>query len=373
MTTVFGDRFDPAIELSSRNPVTRIPIDTFSAPDGFARLMFSAKAKPTDHWNLIVFDSKYHVLLHYEASDFEAKRNQDIDNQRWTGLVPVNAIVQLSDSHDATVRIASVVLYPKASAETRFFSIQGDTPSWTDLYSSGDDIAEESGASVGVLITGMLNPKDTVYVSWCCSGFMVSDDIFLTNWHCGSIPGLREDDFWADDVCSNVVVDLAWDDRVQSGLESTRAQYSCKSVLLKSKLLDFVLLRLAPIGGVSGFATRPVHIDLQSSALASGHKPLMVIHHAQCGSKMLSTKCRVDTLGISFFQHNCDTEPGASGAPIFDMDGKVVGVHHRGFLYQGASCLPSEKENEGISIQAIISEIRSKAPNIAVELGISSK
>jgi hypothetical protein len=205
---------------------------------------------------------------------------------------------------------------------------------------------------------------------------MISRDIMLTNWHCGGALGMPEQSYWDSDVCENTLVDLGWDDGVVS------RQYNCVEILAKNRRLDFALIRLRPVVGYGGVAGEPIHVQLpldNISELAN----LFIVHHAMCKPKLLSMPCGViskvynnwmDASTQTDFSHNCDTEPGASGAPVFDSAGRIVGLHHLGFA-RDDQCNPLDKVNKAVQIQEIVKFLKSKGlkldkPNLAAELGL---
>jgi hypothetical protein len=198
----------------------------------------------------------------------------------------------------------------------------------------------------------------------------------LTNWHCGGVVGMPEQSYWGNDVCANTLVDLGWDDGVVS------RQYHCAEVLVKDRRLDFALIRLRPVVGFGGVVGEPLHAQLALEKV-SALTELFIVHHAMCKPKLLSMQCRIvskaytnwmDTSTQTDFSHDCDTEPGASGAPVFDNDGRIVGLHHLGFT-RDDQCNPLDKINKAVQIQEIVrsikgDELKRAKPNLAVELGL---
>jgi hypothetical protein len=56
------------------------------------------------------------------------------------------------------------------------------------------------------------------------------------------------------------------------------------------------------------------------------------------------------------FTHNCDTEGGSSGAPIFTEQGALVGIHHLGFdKLSDGTC---DKKNKGVHIGGILDHLK---------------
>lgn len=77
-----------------------------------------------------------------------------------------------------------------------------------------------------------------------------------------------------------------------------------------------------------------VGLNLQYSLtnLETG-KSLFILHHPGEGSMVLTRfECQTFNPAIDngLLFHTCDTSPGSSGAPIFNLESKIVGFHQRG-------------------------------------------
>ena len=59
------------------------------------------------------------------------------------------------------------------------------------------------------------------------------------------------------------------------------------------------------------------------------------------------------------FTHDCDTEHGSSGAPVFDQRGNLIGLHHRGHeLDATGQC---DMKNKAIWINRILADLAVQA------------
>jgi hypothetical protein len=202
---------------------------------------------------------------------------------------------------------------------------------------------------------------------------MVTEDLILTNWHCGGSVGMDDNDYWNSDVCANTVVDLGWaagraTGQVDLGWAAGRAarQYYCVAVVAQDKSLDYALLRLAPMIGPGGSSGEPVAVRTNTELPVQDG--IFLVHHARCKPKLLSAPCRIlsreypvwpDGQDKAGFTHDCDTDPGASGAPIFDLSGRLIGLHHFGFK-RDKQCNKLDHENKAVKIKEIIESLRQK-------------
>ena len=202
---------------------------------------------------------------------------------------------------------------------------------------------------------------------------MISHDLFLTNWHCGANAD-GNGVYWSADVCERTVIDLGWSS------ESLSRQYSCKEVVAKDRNLDYAILRVVPVLGPGGYSSRPPHSRI-SEAVLTESEDIFLVHHANCSFKLISKACRIQNPSyhswtgqlskgdhqLPDFTHDCDTESGASGAPVFDLSGSMIGIHHAGFD-RNESCKKVDSVNKAVSIAAIMRHLRETNPEIATEL-----
>lgn len=244
-------------------------------------------------------------------------------------------------------------------ANNPYYSRQNDAfPAYQDLYRGAQtpgvpvvpEYMKRLGDSVGLLMSSYGTQ------AWSCSGTMLRDGMFLTNWHCGGLPPLREVSYWREDVVRDTIIDLSWDG------DTVSREYSGTKLLAGSPELDYALLEVAPIA--DGGKSYPVSIDLvqpQSSM------DIAIIHHVEARLKQIS-RCKIadprysgpESLPRSVeFSHKCDTEHGSSGAPVFAADGALIGIHRAGFALD-ERCQRLNSVNRAVSMCPIISHIREK-------------
>ena len=119
--------------------------------------------------------------------------------------------------------------------------------------------------------------------------------------------------------------------------------------------MDIAVLRLKALDADG--PPLPVHIRKAPVS----NDILTIVHHPACEGKRINSKsCFVRDANCQGWQnsnkvdftHRCDTEPGSSGAPIFDRDGLLVGLHHRGFeKNQDGVCV---KDNKAVKMSEIL-------------------
>jgi hypothetical protein len=170
------------------------------------------------------------------------------------------------------VKIEDAVAMPEF-AKSAFYSSQSGKPNYASLYSVGDQPARRLADAVGFVIAGANAVEGPT--NWCCSGALISKNLFLTNWHCGALPRTSKSGYWHQSICDATLIDLSWDTD-----ENSRES------------LDYAILRIAPSIGAGAAAgqARPALIEPTG---VKANENLRLVHHAECEKKRLSWNCRV--------------------------------------------------------------------------------
>jgi len=152
-----------------------------------------------------------------------------------------------------------------------------------------------------------------------CTGFPLSETIFVTNYHCIS-------EKW------QIRTALAkFDYEIKSnGQKPFDMRFS--KLLVADKDLDFALLRMKT-------AVSKKYVAQFSTTDVSPSENLVLIQHPSAMRKMIvSEGCVVQfasaaglTSSMTDFYHLCDSSGGSSGSAVLDAaTGRVVGLHHLG-------------------------------------------
>jgi len=262
--------------------------------------------------------------------------------------------------------------------ERAYYSRQNpDVDGWKELYSPKTRIpnkVRKFGDNVGLLIVsfaGSIVP---------CSGIAIPPDLFLTNWHCGAVyidadgDGKRElltNAYWKGELCKASIIDMSFD-----GDEQSR-EFQCAEVLADEPL-DYALLRIRPLS-----ADRSIgRISISRRGSLEKDEDLFLVHHPLADIKQISAgtlvgaQCRIveparrswkDEARKSEFSHRCDTEGGSSGAPVFDRQGNLIGLHHLGFeKLRDGSC---DKLSKAVSMGPVLLDLEEKARADAKVMG----
>lgn len=374
--TSFGAWFSVGAQLTPMYPDYTVIAQTPQLVARSMKLRIEVTSGSDRHWNLIVRDPEYRVLASFGPDDFVDNKGK-LNQPRWTGRlyhdrVHIELVTAKRDANIALTISAGIAL-PAESGGQHLFSAQDlQNPRWNDLYSSQDTQPRKAGAKVGMLMSAQQTPLGDKG-AWCCSAIMIGPDLALTNWHCGGDNNwMNSVDYWQGSVCPNTTLDLAWD-----GGE-VRRQYNCVAVEALDQRLDYAVLRLRPVVGAGGMVGQPLYERL-TAVPSPGVGNAFVVHHAMCKPKLLSSRCSIRSVAqanwlgdgtASDVTHDCDTEHGSSGAPIFNDDGRLVALHHVGFKRNPKTCEAEDRLNKGVRITDIVAHIKENRPQLATELNL---
>lgn len=333
----------------------------------YMRVMFELIEPGEPGWTLIIRDNEGRVLQTLGEADFA---RQKVVMSARLSTNAANLFLKTSGTRPKIELRQKVEMPEGGYFGESYYSIQGDVPAWLPLYAATDIADRWLGDNVGLLMVGTREG----YSPGSCTGIALPPNLILTNWHCGPVINVEGNDvpdsFWNPQICDRTVIDLSWDD------DSLSREFVCEKVVAKDESLDYALLRIHPL---EDLGTIPfVVFDLTHNSPTA-----TLVHHPQSAKKQLSANCEVTGsfakggIADAGFFHKCDTEHGSSGAPVFNANGQLMGLHFSGFeKLSDGSC---DKLNKGIWIDVIFRHLLGltaaeplTADNIAIKLQMLS-
>lgn len=177
------------------------------------------------------------------------------------------------------------------------------------------------GANVPEKYRGL--PNTFGIISMGCTATHIGNGVVLTAGHCFNAPSTRKNNF----ACPNITV--RWGVRTDSPAYLTS---KCTNVYAaqQSHDIDYAIFQVdvAP----------PVSVAVDLSARPAFDTNITIFSHPHLRPLEWSQICQVKPAtnggwGAQQFAHQCDTDPGSSGATILDdATLKVVGIHDGGIL-----------------------------------------
>lgn len=230
--------------------------------------------------------------------------------------------------------------------------------------------------------------KDDASKVGFATGFMVSKNLMLTNWH---VFKNKEE---AATSCIQFNYELGLDGHPQ---KSISFELSPSTFFYSFKDLDYCLVAVEETD-ISGEHKLEeigyIYLDPNSGKLGNENQELLnIIHHPNGDYKQLSIReNRFKKIMPTTLWYESDTAQGSSGSPVFNDQWQVVALHHMGVASKNDQGEYLDKEgdvipvidnkidiarihweaNEGIRISVILKHIRSEHPGSSHVAGLAT-
>jgi len=195
-----------------------------------------------------------------------------------------------------------------------------------DSLEAIDAFRADSKFRTAASAVGMIDVRVSTGESVSCTGLIISATLVLTAKHCLEF----------EDPETGAVEQL-FPQRITFVLDYLAVGRSSAQVQMKiepverGENVDYMLLQLSRPISIRGRTIPRLGKD------PTDNEDLLIIHHPSAQPAKLSRfSCRATEKAIDgdFFNHTCATQQSSSGAPVFDSDFNLVGIHVRGGLSQ---------------------------------------
>lgn len=178
-------------------------------------------------------------------------------------------------------------------------------------------------------------------VSGSGTGFRIGDDLVLTNFHVVHFEG---------QPATRIVAELGYEeDAAGQGLATQT--FECK-LAASSKDDDWAIVRAA-----AALPATPI-FKLSEATQPIANQPAFLIQHPGGERKRIGyVRNQVTDFDDRVIHYLTDTQPGSSGSPVLDDQGRLIGLHHQGGRPQEVAGQPPLKKNEGIRIPRILANL----------------
>lgn len=310
----------------------------------YLRVNFATKSPTSSEWTLRIYDLAGRPLQAVDGHAVGSAR------QFWSDRFTVHGVrlVVTGGNNGAVLDTLGYIEMPQANKSQYYSLKQSGAPDWQDLY--GNNISTfrvRRGESVGMLI-GTYGSNASGHLTWTCSGVVIATKpkvLFLTSAHCGA-PEQYANMSWSDAITGHMLVDMSWDG------DTTSREYTVEPDPNVFQRADIAVLNITPLDA----SAPPQSASLRNNPPVDNEQ-LFLIHHPASQQKTISANCTIQRQlksdGVVRFLHQCDTESGSSGAPLFDVAGNVVGIHVMGYeKMTDGSC---DRANKAVSSASIVS------------------
>lgn len=285
----------------------------------------------------------------------------------------------LSDEDNREKRKEMIAAKAFEPAEFAFERSIGNNDS---LYSNFTELIAVTKRKVGRIVL-IQDAKRTGYAT----GFMVSKDLLLTNWHV----------FRDASMARESELHFFYEYNVQGRPVSPVVFKFDSSVFFNNEALDYCFVRVQPrdvTGKVPLDSIGYLYLDKGLGKIGDiGKEKLNIIHHPLGDYKQISirenTFVDIDNTKIFYIT---DTAQGSSGSPVFNDQWQVVGLHHKSvakmtadglqYLDKNNNIIPIVDgkidgtrivwlRNEGMRISVLLNHVLTKNPASDVLKGIT--
>jgi hypothetical protein len=176
------------------------------------------------------------------------------------------------------------------------------------------------------------------------SGFRIANDLLLTNWH------VLHDARTGGTRATAATAEFNYEDNGRGGvLQAAPIPCDVGSIVTDSEDDWAVITPEQPLGD-----DWPI-VKLSEAVTPVEQEPAFIVQHPGGDRKRLGfVRNQVSSFDDRVLKYLTDTQEGSSGSPVFDSQGRLIGLHHAGGTPQTVAGKPPLCKNEGIRIPRVV-------------------
>lgn len=180
------------------------------------------------------------------------------------------------------------------------------------------------------------------------TGFRFGKDLILTNYHV-LYPN--------DQVAAKVQVDFGFDVDANGSSTKVTSLAADAATIKGEKADDWAVIK------VENMAEDWPALSLGGVPVPKVGERAFILQHPRGQKKRLGfVRNTISDVEDGVIRYLTDTQPGSSGSPVFDPQGRLIAVHHAGGRPSQVAGKPPVAKNEGVRISRVIERL--KANNI---------
>lgn len=178
------------------------------------------------------------------------------------------------------------------------------------------------------------------------TGFRIGSELVLTNHHVLFPEGIK---------ASTVQVDFGFDVDVKGTSLPVVSLPADPSTIVADQTDDWGIIRVANMKDDIQV------ISLSNVAVPSNNDRAFIVQHPSGQQKRLGfVRNMITAVSSDRVQYLTDTQPGSSGAPVFDASGKLIALHHRGGTPTQMTGKAPLTKNQGVRISRVVAGLAAK-------------